>query len=228
MATTESNRIGSITSINSTNIRNTTTNNSSTNLATSLFSSIQNPTILPSSLKYLQLIPNNIATPITKDNISKIGFFDIYEYIKYLTFNEVSQTVSANTLGLITGTYNDKNMVLSMNVSVLNKQFNFMIDLNKTLLITKGVISTETFQGKVAGYISSTKQTNVGLTGQDNLIGSVSINIKGPVSNGDLDATITGTFTGDFSGSINDRLISKSGNINQKIDIKIEHTNYIK
>jgi hypothetical protein len=228
MATTESNRIGSITSINSINVQNITNNNSLTNLVTSVYSSITNPSILPSSFKNLQLTPKYIATPITKDNIAKLGFFDIYEYISYLTFNGVSQTVSSDTLGLITGTYNDKNMVLSMNVSVLNKQFNFMIDLNKTLLITKGVISSETFQAKVVGYISSKTHTNVGLTGQDNLIGSVSININGSVSNGDLDAVIKGTFTGDFSGSINDRLISKSGNINQKIDIKIQHTNYIK
>ena len=54
-----------------------------------------------------------------------------------------------------------------------------MIDLNKTLLITKGVISSETFQAKVSGYISSKTHTNVGLTGQDNLIGSLSINING-------------------------------------------------
>jgi hypothetical protein len=228
MATTESNRIGSITSINSINIQNITKNNSLTNLVTSVYSSSTNPSILPNSFKNLQILPNYIATPITKDNIAKIGFFDIFEYITYLTLNGVSQTVSDETSGLITGTYNDKNIVLSMNVSVLNKQFNFMIDLNKTLLITKDVISSETFQGKVVGYISSKTNTNVGLTGQNNLIGSVSININGSVSKGDLDAVIKGTFIGDFSGTINDRLISKSGNINQKIDIKIQHTNYIK
>jgi hypothetical protein len=228
MASSESNRIGSITAINSTNIRNLTSVNSSINSITSILNYQSREATFDESLKKLLIISKFMQTPIKNDNLSQIGFLDIYEYADYLKKNGVEQFMSQDSILNINGTYTDNNILITLSISESNKQLNCALNLNKNLLVLKGDISDESFDGEIKGFVSGEKDKSLGLIGQENISGKLSINIKGTVSNGDLEAIIRGSFSGEFDGIINDTIISKSGIINQKIFIKIQHTNYIK
>ena len=141
MASSESNRIGSITSINSTNIRNATSINSSINSITSILTYQSREATFEESLKKLLIISKFMKTPITYNNISQIGFLDIYEYAQYLKKNGVEQFISQDSILNINGTYNDNNILITLSISESNKQLNFALNLNKNLLVLKGDIN---------------------------------------------------------------------------------------
>lgn len=186
--------------------------------------------LLQATTKNITLTIPYIPTPLTKTSVAQLGFFDMSEYIKYLTDNGVSQTISFDTNGLITGTYNSTNITLIMNiVNTLHPNLYITINVNKSLNVSNNVINSAIFQAQVAGYVSSKpiNDKKTILKGQNNLKGTIDIKIVGKITSGKLDAIISGTITGDYTGTINGRLQSNFGTINQQISIKIIHTNYV-
>lgn len=228
MASSESNLITRINSTASTFLLTNSTLgslNTTINSGASPFTNL----FLPTTTNIILTLPH-IPTPLTNTSIGLIGFFDMTEYIKYLTENGVSQTISFDTNGLITGTYNSENITLIMNiVNTLHPNLYITINVNKSLNVSNNVINSTIFQAQVAGYVSSKpiNEKKTILKGQNNLKGTIDIKIEGNITSGKLDATISGTFIGDFRGTIIGRLQSDLGTINQEISIKIIHTNYL-
>ena len=226
MASSESNLI---TKINSTT--SILQNSSLGSLTTSIYSGSTSLTNLSqATAKNITLTIPYIPTPITKNTIAQLDFFDMKEYINYLTNNGVSQTISFDTNGQITGNYNSTNITLIMNiVNALHPNLYITINVNKLLKVSNNIINSTIFQAQLAGYVSSKpiNDKKTLLKGQNNLKGLIYIKIVGNITSGKLDAIISGTITGDFTGTINGRLQSNSGKVDQQISIKIIHTNYV-
>jgi hypothetical protein len=200
----------------------------------SLTTSINSGTISVTNLsqantKNITLTLPYIPTPLTNNSVVQLGFFDIGEYIKYLSDNGVGQTISFDTNGQITGSYNATNITLIMNiVNASHPNLYITINVNKSLNVSNNVINSNIFQAQVAGYVSSKpiNDKKTILKGQNNLKGTIDIKIVGKITLGKLDADISGTFSGDFRGTIQGKLLSNLGKIDQQISIKIIHTNY--
>lgn len=174
--------------------------------------------------------PNTEYIPTPLKDVSRLGFLDMLDYISYLKKYDISQTISLNTDGKITGVYDSKSVSLDMNLTYTSHpNLFFNINLKNFLNVNDSIINSS-IEAQVSGYVLGKKIDDLPqpkITGQSNLKGIISIKIEGTVTLNSINATISGTFSGDFTGTINGNIKSNSGTIDQLILIQISHTNYI-
>jgi len=229
MATTEKNLI---TKINSSGPKILINNSFISKFTLSINSEAKAKTITQvpttNSITFSDPNPEYIPTPL-KD-VSRFGFLSMIDYISYLKKNDISQTISLNTYGKITGVYDSKSVSLDMNLAYTSHpNLYFNINFKNFFNVNDSMINSS-FEAQVSGYVLGKKIDDLQqlkISGQSNLKGKISIKINGTIKSNIIDATISGTFSGDFTGTINENIKSASGNIDQLILIQISHTNYI-
>jgi len=229
MATTEKNLI---TKINSSGPKILINNSFISKFTLSINSEAKAKTITQvpttNSITFSDPDPEYIPTPL-KD-VSRFGFLSMIDYISYLKKNDISQTISLNTYGKITGVYDSKSVSLDMNLAYTSHpNLYFNINFKNFFNVNDSMINSS-FEAQVSGYVLGKKIDDLQqlkISGQSNLKGKISIKINGTIKSNIIDATISGTFSGDFTGTINENIKSASGNIDQLILIQISHTNYI-